>query len=84
MKLNFGDRLSAICAFELSDAHGDPDRIGAMIERLINSLSFTVAIAGGGDPERVGELLEGARSYLDNAAADHLKAAVFLREGRRK
>src|SRR5690242_7643195 len=78
--LDFGDRLAALCAFELSQARGTPERLSAMIERLVNSLSFTVSIAAGGDPGRINRLLEGARNYLDEAAADHAKIGAFLKE----
>lgn len=78
MAVGFGDRLSALCAMELSDAHGDPERIGAMIERLVNSMAFTVAIAAKGDPKAVDEMLKGAESYLYEAATSHQKAGQFL------
>ena len=77
-QLKFMDRLSAICALELSDAHGDADRIGEMIERLTNSLAFTIAIAGNGDPKQVETLLRGAESYLYQAATSHAKIAQFM------
>lgn len=69
----FGDRLSALCAMELSGAHGDAERIGEMIERLLNSLAFTVAIATRGDPKAIDDMLTGASAYLYDTAAGHAK-----------
>ncbi|WP_375414393.1 hypothetical protein [uncultured Bradyrhizobium sp.] len=77
-RVSFGDRLAGLCAIELSAAKGDPDRAAAMIERLLNSLAFTIAVASRGDPKGIGEMLQGAESYLYEAAADHQKVAGAL------
>ena len=82
MSVPFGDRLSGLCAMELADAHGNPERIGAMIERLLNSLAFTVAIAARGNPEGMNEMLQGAEAYLYESAASHQKAGSFLNAAR--
>jgi hypothetical protein len=83
--IKFADKLSALCAMELSDAQGDPERIGEMIERLINSLSFTIAIAAKGDPRGTSDMLEGAQAYLFSAAASHAKMGEFMsRHGKRR
>jgi hypothetical protein len=79
----FGDRLSGLCAIELSGAKGNPERASEMIERLLNSLAFTIAIASGGDPKVMGEMLQGAEAYLYEVAADHQKVAQAI-EGLRR
>lgn len=78
-RVPFADRLSGLCAMELSASRGDPDRIGEMIERLTNSLSFTIAVAAKGDPKTMDTFLKGVESYLYEAAADHQKVGAFLR-----
>ena len=50
-----------------------------MMERLLNSLSFTIAIAATGNPEIMQEMLTGAEGYLYEAAADHRKIGDFMR-----
>lgn len=77
-KLKFADALSAVCAMELSAAKDDPERIGEMIERLINSLSFTIAVACGGDTKRMDEMLTGAEGYLATAVTQHKKFGAFI------
>lgn len=77
-RVPFSDRLSGLCAMELAGAHGDAARIGEMIERLISSLAFTIAIAAKGNPKAVDEMLKGAEAYLYEAAASHQKAAQLL------
>lgn len=74
----FGDRLSGLCAMELSAARGNPERSGEMIERLLNSLAFTIAIAAQGDPRNMDELLKGAEAYLYEAATSHQKIGQFM------
>lgn len=83
-RVPFQDRLSGLCAIELAGAHGDADRIGEMIERLTNSLAFTVAIATGGDPKAMDEMLKGIESYLYESATSHQKIGGFMRTGRRQ
>lgn len=74
----FGDRLSGLCAIELTQARGDQGRVGEMIERLLNSLAFTIAIAAQGDPRVMDEMLKGAESYLYEAASSHQKIGQFM------
>lgn len=83
-RVPFGDRLSGLCAMELSQAHGDYDRIGEMIERLLNSLAFTIAIAARGNPGGMSTMLMGAESYLNEAASGHAKMGQFMAQARRK
>lgn len=77
-RVPFGDRLSGLCAMELCAARGNPEKTGEMIERLLNSLAFTIAIAAQGDPGGMNEMLEGAQSYLFEAASGHQKAGQFM------
>jgi hypothetical protein len=77
-RVPFADKLSGLCAMELSAAHGDPERIGEMIERLINSLAFTVAIGAHGDPKAIDDMLTGATSYLYEAATGHQRMGEFM------
>jgi len=63
---------------ELSAASGNPERSAEMIERLLNSLAFTIAIAARGDPRGMDEMLSGASSYLYEAAAGHAKMGQFM------
>lgn len=81
--LPFGDLLSGLCATELSAAKADPDRVAEMIERLLNSLAFTIAIGAKGDPKGMDQMLEGATSYLFEAAGSHQKAAALIEHCRR-
>jgi hypothetical protein len=67
-----------MCAMELAAAHGNPDVSGEMIERLLNSLAFTIAISCKGDAKAVNEMLEGATSYLYEAATGHARIATVL------
>lgn len=77
-RVPFSDRLSGLCAIELALAKGDPERIGEMLERLTNSLAFTIAIASQGDPKHMDEMLKGVESYLYEAATGHQKIGSFL------
>lgn len=79
----FGDRLSALCSVELAAAKNDPDRAAEMIERLLNSLAFTIAIAAKGDPKGMNDMLQGAEAYLYETTASHQHIAGAL-AGRRR
>lgn len=83
-KLKFADGLSALCAMELAAAHGDEDRIGEMIERLINSVSFTIAVASRGDMKAMDTMIAGAESYLATAVTGHQKFGAFIEQAKRK
>lgn len=84
MTIKFADSLAALCAAELSAAHGDADRIGAMIERLTSSLAFTIAMASGGRVEAMETFIAGAESYLAECATGHAKLGAFMVSGRRR
>lgn len=78
----FGDKLSALCAVQLTVARKDPEAMGEMIERLINSLAFTIAIACKGDPKGMGDMIAGAEAHLNEQAASHARAARILEDAR--
>lgn len=63
---------------ELAAARGNPERIGEMIERLTNSLAFTIMIAARGDAKGADEMLRGVESYLYETATSHAKIAKAL------
>jgi hypothetical protein len=75
---NFGDQLSALCAKATADAHGKPDLMGEIIERLLNSTAFAIAIASGGERERMDNMLTGAEGYLVETAIGYMKVAAFM------
>lgn len=77
-RVPFADLLSALCAIELAAAKGNPERVGEMIERLANSLAFTIAIATNGDPKGMDDMLKGIEGYLYEAATSHQKVAAAL------
>ncbi len=68
-QLDFGERLSLLCSDELAGAHGDAERIGAMVERLTHSLAFTIAMATRGDAKGAQTFLTGVESYLYETSA---------------
>lgn len=82
-KVKFADSLSALCAFELCRSEGDHERRGEMIERLLSSLAFTIAMAAKGDPRGMEEMLRGAEAYLYECAAGHAKIASTLEAAKR-
>ncbi len=82
-QLSFADQLSALCAAELAAARQDADRMGEMVERLVNALAFSISIMGAGNPKVTSELLQGAEAYLTEAASGHLKVAAFLESDRK-
>jgi hypothetical protein len=73
MGADFETKISVAVSKELADAHGDAERIGAMVERLASSLAFTIAVAAHGDPEATNVFLEGATAYLYEATSGHAK-----------
>lgn len=64
---------------ELTQVRGNADAAGEMIERLTNSLAFTIAICAQGDPDRMNTMIEGVNAYLLEAATGHQRAGQILR-----
>ena len=79
---DFADRLSALVSKEMAEAHGDQERIGIIIERLIHSAAFTIAIAAEGNAKGMETLLHGADAYLYEAATDHAKVGQLMASAR--
>ena len=61
---DFEAELARLCSREMIAARRDPERLGAMVEHLSHSLSFTIAIGAGGDPQVAQKLMTGVESYL--------------------
>ena len=77
---DFPQKLTALCAAELTAGYKDPDRITEMMEQLTNSLAFTIAVFCGGGEALMSEIAEGCASYLFEGACDHAKSGKFLKE----
>lgn len=77
----FGDRLSGMVALEMSLAAGDPERMAAVLERLLHSVSFTIAIMGAGNRTRTENLITGAEAYLAEGAVGLSKFGEFMSRG---
>ena len=78
MTSDFDTKISIAVSKELADAHGDAERIGAMIDKLASSLAFTIAVASQGDPKAANSFLEGTVAYLYEAASRHAKFGEFM------
>lgn len=81
---NFEAALTGLCSKEAADAHGDPERMGVMIERLAASLGFTVAMAARGNGKAIDEMLEGATGYAHREAVEKAPFARFMSEMKRQ
>lgn len=66
LQTTFEQQLSVLVAKSLSDAHGNPEQMGVMIERLSYGLALVIATAARGDKEGIEEFLMGVESYLAN------------------
>ena len=74
----FRDRLAKLCSAELEAAKSDPERISDMLESLLNSTAFTIAIFGKGNIALMNELSEGAEGYLFERAVDLAKVGKLI------
>ena len=74
----FGNKLGAICAAEMKYAKRDAERLSDMIERLANSLAFSIAMGCGGDDKRVSTILNGVDLLLAEYCASHSELAKKL------
>ncbi len=79
MSEEFQHKLSALVAKELC---GDADAIGALIERLIDSLGLAIAVACRGDVGQADEMLGGVDGYLIERVVEHSKLAAFMADAR--
>jgi hypothetical protein len=74
---DFTPKLQALCASTLAD-NRTPEDGAEMIEALLSSLAFTMALVSGGNPKALDELCHGANSYLLERCADHQRAGAVL------
>lgn len=75
---DFADKLSGLVAREAAASRGDPERFGAMIERLSASLGFTVALACRGHGPAIDEMLAGAEAYAHAEAVEKAPFAQLM------
>lgn len=75
---DFEDELATLARREFFAAKGDPERIAAMIERLMHTAGFTIAMATDGDAKAMSTLLIGAEAHLNECAADSALMAQLL------
>lgn len=79
----FADKLASLTASEAAKAKGDPERMGAMVERLSAALGFTIAIAANGDGPTIDEMMSGAEAYAHQEAVDKAPLIRLMSEFRR-
>lgn len=72
---DFEAKLSAMVSKELC---GDADAIGALIERLTDSLGLAIAVSCRGQVTQADNMLTGVEGYLAEAIARHAKLAQFM------
>lgn len=75
---DFANQLQALCAKEAAAAHGDHERLGAMVEVVARSLGFTVAIACRGSAAAIDEMMAGADAYAHSEAVEKAPFARFM------
>ena len=80
---DFADKLAALTSIEASEAHGDAERMGVMVERLAAALGFTVAMACRGNGPAMDEMLAGAEGYAHSEAVEKAPLARFMSEMKR-
>ena len=61
---------------------GDAKVIGALIERLTNSLGLAIAVSCRGDIGQADNMITGVEGYLAECIATHSKLAAFMAECR--
>jgi len=74
----FIETVQALAAKEAAQAHGDADRLGAMVEGLARALGFTVAIACRGDAKAIDEMMTGAEAYAHAEAVEKAPFGRFM------
>ena len=79
----FDDKLTSLTASEAAKAKGDPERMGAMVERLSAALGFTIAIAANGDGPTIDKMMSGAEAYAHQEAVDKAPLIRLMFEFRR-
>ena len=66
----FAPKLQGLCASTWADNRSS-EAAGEMIEALLSSLAFTIAMASGGNPKVIDDMCHGASSYLLERCAGH-------------
>lgn len=79
----FADKLSALVAMEMSQAHGNHNRQAALLEGLARKVGFSIAIMARGNPEAANNLLEGATAYIYEEASRLAKFGELMSRGDR-
>lgn len=79
----FRDRLARLCSAEQAACKHDPEAMSDMLESLLNSAAFTLALFGRGNIAAMSELAEGAEGYLMERATDFCKVVNAINGGTR-
>lgn len=74
----FATKLSALVAVETASAHGDPERLAHVVERLAASLGFAIAITARGHGPTIDRLMAGAEGYAHAEAVDKAPFAKLM------
>lgn len=74
----FAQKLQSAIAMEMSEARGNPDRVGEAVEAVISATAFTIALASKGDTKAASVLLDGAEAYLHESVAGFAKIAQII------
>ena len=78
MSGDFALDLASLCHKEFMASRGDPERIANMVERLMHSAGYTIAMGTNGDTDAMQTLLIGAEAYLNESAAEHGESARLI------
>lgn len=76
--MTFTNQLTSMISKEATAAHGDHERMGALVETLARSLGFTVALACRGDAAAIDEMMTGAEGYAHGEAVAKAPFAAFM------
>ena len=76
--MSFSEELARLCAKELPHARSDNERGAEFVEALASQLALGVAVLAEGRPEHISELLEGASSYMFEAASAKAPFGQFM------
>lgn len=75
---DFSDKLAALTSAEAVACPGNPERFGAMIERLCAATGFTIAMASGGDAKTISNMVHGAEGYIMEEVVQKSRVAQFM------
>ncbi len=80
----FRDRLARLCSAEQEACKHDPDAMSDMLESLLSSAAFTLALFGRGNIQAMSELAEGAEGYLLERSTDFCKVVRLMYAGEKE